>query len=128
MLSKSGLYLNDWVGEGIEGLMRDYSIDPQDLEGVNIILADYSYQDYEGNSFVLFEKAGKLYEVNGGHCSCYGLEGQWEPEEVLLEELLNRAKNGYFHGSHREELVEILTLIEKTGDIDAAVVAVSLLF
>ena len=22
----------------------------------------------------------KFYEVTGSHCSCYGLEGQWDPE------------------------------------------------
>lgn len=128
MLSNTGLYLNDWCQTKMDGLMGDYSISSKDLEGVNIILADYSYEDYSGNSFVLFEKAGKLYEVNGSHCSCYGLEDQWEPEEVVVKELLNRVQHGYFHSSHKEEIVEILTLIVKTGDIDSAVVAVSLLY
>jgi hypothetical protein len=34
---------------------------------------------------VIFEKDGKLWEVNGSHCSCYGLEGQWQPEETTWE-------------------------------------------
>lgn len=40
---------------------------------------------YDGDAWVLFEKDGQLYEVHGGHCSCYGLEGQWVPEAVVLK-------------------------------------------
>lgn len=54
-------------------------------EGINILFASYGEDNYSGNAFVLFEKDGKLYEVNGSHCSCYGLEGQFEPEETTLE-------------------------------------------
>ncbi|MCY9107253.1 hypothetical protein [Bacillus atrophaeus] len=45
---------------------------------------------------MLFEKDGELYEVNGSHCSCYGLEGQYSPEVVVLSELENRLVNGTF--------------------------------
>lgn len=37
-----------------------------------------------------------LYEVNGSHCSCYGLEGQWEEEETTVEALAYRLTNGTF--------------------------------
>lgn len=36
---------------------------------------------------VVYRRDGKLYEVHGNHCSCYGLEGQWEPEEATVESL-----------------------------------------
>ncbi len=52
---------------------------PTDKE---IIHATYETPSYEGYAFVLYEHDGKLYEVSGSHCSCYGLEGQWEPEET----------------------------------------------
>lgn len=61
-----------------------------------VLLASYTYEDYSGDAFVLFRKSDKLYEVNGGHCSCYGLEGQWEPEETNVEALRHRLDNGYF--------------------------------
>jgi len=72
----------------------------------NVLFAEYTYEDYEGYAFVLFEKDGKLYEVHGSHCSCYGLENQWEPEEVCLPELVNRVSNGkgvtdYYGGAIR---------------------------
>lgn len=63
---------------------------------------------------MLFEKDGKLYEVNGGHCSCYGLEGQWNPDDVMLEELENRLLNGTFgeddwsDNNFKEELCKFL--------------------
>lgn len=63
-------------------------------EGINILFASYGCANYEGDAFVLFEKEGKLFEVNGGHCSCYGLEGQFSPEETTLEALNHRLING----------------------------------
>mgnify|MGYP000732905910 CR=1 FL=1 len=60
---------------------------------VQFCYAFYSYEDYNGNAAVLYYRKStkKYYEVYGGHCSCYGLEGQWEgDEEIVAEELLNR--------------------------------------
>lgn len=76
------VYLHDWAD--IEGLMDDFNIGPEVLQGCEILLASYTYEDYNGDAFVLFRKDGKLFEVNGGHCSCYGLEGQWDPEETSI--------------------------------------------
>jgi hypothetical protein len=56
-----------------------------------ILFAWYDRADYSGAALVVFERDGKLYQVNGGHCSCYGLEGQWEPEETSAEVLGMRA-------------------------------------
>ncbi len=52
-----------------------------------ILFASYGGGSYDGDAFVLFEENGKLYEVHGSHCSCYGLEGQWKPEETSIEAL-----------------------------------------
>lgn len=50
----------------------------------NLILlyADYTYEDYSGDAYVLgYNKDKKqFFEVHGSHCSCYGLEGQWDEE------------------------------------------------
>lgn len=66
----------------------------KNYEGNNILFASYGTGNYSGEAFVLFEKDGKLYEVNASHCSCYGLEGQFEPEETTLEEIEFRLVNG----------------------------------
>lgn len=74
----------------IEDVIREYHAPADALTGANVLLAWYGYGDYDGSSFVLFEKDGKLFEVNGSHCSCNGLEDQWEPEETSWEALAIR--------------------------------------
>lgn len=63
-------------------------------DSAEILLAYYGYGSYCGASFVLYRDGGKLYEVNGSHCSCNGLEGQWEPEETTVAAL--KARNGFY--------------------------------
>ena len=81
-----------------------------------ILFASYGNDSYWGDAFVLFEKDGKLFEVNASHCSCFGLENQWEEEEVELKELEHRLINGTFGESYcfgnqfKEELKEFLGL------------------
>lgn len=59
-----------------------------------ILFASYGSENYSGDAFVLFAEKGKLYEVNGSHCSCYGLEGQWSPEKTSLKALKHRLEKG----------------------------------
>lgn len=82
------LTLNDWKESSIEDIYEDFAVTKEDVEGVEILLASYLYEDYEGDSIVLFKKDNQLYAVHGSHCSCFGLEGQWDPEETSLEALL----------------------------------------
>lgn len=64
----------------------------------NILFASYGTDNYSGDAWLMFEQDGKLFEVSASHCSCFGCEGQWEPSEIVLEELANRLKedNVYF--------------------------------
>jgi hypothetical protein len=80
---------------------------------INILFVSYSYMDYDGYAWVLFEKDGKLYEVNGSHSSWYGLEGQWEPEEVSLRELEHRLIKGTWgEDDFKTELCKFLGVIQ----------------
>jgi hypothetical protein len=91
------VYLADWSESGRKGLLDDfngYEGREDFLDGYEVLLAYYSYEEYTGEAFVLLRKDGKLYEVNGSHCSCYGLEGQWEPEETTVASLTHRLDNG----------------------------------
>lgn len=126
LLKQEPVFLNDWAESkkiGVIGdfediyitkdeyeaiecpmLNKDYWIEKKQemdeaikkYENIKILFASYRYSNYEGDAWVLFEEDGKLYEVNGGHCSFYGLEGQWEKEPVVLEELKNRLEKGTF--------------------------------
>lgn len=79
------------------------------LTDERIIYAEYETPSYEGYAFVLFEKDGKLYEVNGSHCSCNGLEGMWEPEETstkALREIINKGTKYAVTGSILEKTLD----------------------
>ena len=71
---------------GVNDVVKEFGIPdgkrPADEE---IVFASYATPDCSGYAFVVFEINGILYEVSGSHCSCYGLEGQWEPEETFWE-------------------------------------------
>ncbi len=103
--------LNDWVNsastdvfQAFEGVRWDSYKESEEVRlpieqrprfaGFEILLASYVYHDYDGCAFVLARKEGKLYEVNASHCSCYGLEDQWVPEETTSLALRHRMKEG----------------------------------
>ena len=78
-----------------QDVMGAFQVDENELKGAFILYANYDIDGYEGSAFVLFSRDGQLYEVHGSHCSCYGLEGQWEPEETTVDALVHCIKNGY---------------------------------
>jgi hypothetical protein len=70
------------------------AIESETWQSSNILFASYGTDNYSGDAFVLYENGGRLYEVNGSHCSCYGLEGKWKPEETTLEAISHRLTSG----------------------------------
>lgn len=86
--------MNDYTNVTCEEVAGWFSIDIEQLKKAKIVFAYYDHEDYEGSAFVLFKQGRKFYEVYGGHCSCYGLEGQWEPEETSVKELKLRMEKG----------------------------------
>ncbi len=74
-------------------VLNNFSEDLTTFKG-KILFAEYDTPPYEGYAQVLFYQDGKLYEVYGSHCSCYGLEGQWEPSEVVYAQLELYFKQG----------------------------------
>jgi hypothetical protein len=123
ILNQESIFLNDWSSKNgvisdFEENKYDYEKDEyvrtNDVDDVNILFASYGCANYSGDAWVLFEQNGELFEVNGNHCSCYGLEGQWNPEVVMLEELENRLVKGSFgednwsDNNFKEELCKFL--------------------
>jgi hypothetical protein len=102
--------MSEYIQEfkSIEDVIEQYYAPKDALDGAKVHLAWYGYGHYCGDSLVIFEKNGKLQEVNGSHCSCYGLEGQWEPEETSWEALKLRNICGDYDGSQ-----EAQALLEK---------------
>lgn len=87
----SQIYYGDWTSRS--DVEKDFEVE---LGGdIDILVASYEIDGYEGHAFVLFRQDGKLFEVNGSHCSCYGLEDQWAPEETSLAAILTRKQHTY---------------------------------
>lgn len=104
-----------WIEK--KGKMKG-ELEKEQWKAIDVMLASYARETCAGDAFVLFKKDGKLYEVNGRHCSCYGLEGQWEPEETTVESLLHRLDAGslgndnYAGNKFATELRAVLSEIE----------------
>jgi hypothetical protein len=107
------VYQGEWSTQ--EEMLADFKIGPEALQDARVLLAIYDVEGYEGTAFVLFLKTidgeDKLFEVNGSHCSCYGLgeedysggtKSQWQPEEVSLDALWTRIEKG--DGFYRDRI------------------------
>ena len=105
------MYLENFKNN--EDIVNNYEgTSAQDLKGAKVLLAWYGYGSYCGSSLVVYKKKGKLYEVNGSHCSCYGLEGQWSPEKTSWKALAIRDVSGEEEGSS-EAQKELQKLVKK---------------
>ena len=96
------IYRGDWNER--DDVFRDFAL--QDRFTIDIIFAYYSYEDYSGTAHVIgFDNEKNTYfEVHGSHCSCYGLEDQWDEERCTLEEL-KAMLNGRSDKSHNNNIL-----------------------
>lgn len=92
-----------------DDVFSSFNVPPSEQEGVRILVAWYKDEDYQGDAWVLFEKGGKLYEVNGSHCSCMGLENQWAPEEVSAAFLHEKVVPGLTYTTLPNEVKAAIT-------------------
>ncbi len=81
----------DW-----KSVQDEFSMDEPEPD--EVLVAAYEYEDYSGSADVFYRRGDKYYSVSAGHCSCYGLEGQWEPTEYTKDELVAALEKGqYYH-------------------------------
>lgn len=86
--------------EDVNDVCAQFSIDAKTLKGYRVVVAVYNSEGYEGDAFVLLKKGHEYFEANGSHCSCYGLEGQFDLENVPREALKKRFEDGrYLYGA-----------------------------
>lgn len=113
----SGIYLHCWDGGDEENVLSDFGMPLETLDGAEVLVASYDYENYEGTAYVLFRRDGKLYEVNASHCSCYGLSeagimggghSQWEPEETTVEAVMHRVEKGWLPLGVKEAIMDAL--------------------
>src|SRR5690606_34375688 len=80
-----GFENRDQIAREFSGLLFSWSKgEPMDLSYADIEIAVYDGDGYWGEVFILYRdnRDNEWYEVHASHCSCFGLEGQWEPEQV----------------------------------------------
>lgn len=86
--------------------------EPNVPKDIRILFAHYEHEGWgHGSAFVLFTQDGEFFEVNGSHCSCWGLAGCWSPEAVTIEALIHRLENGTFPsylGDSAQKLADML--------------------
>lgn len=98
-------------------VFNSFQVDEKDRHGKVIIFAAYDCPDYEGYATVVFIEKGKLYVVTGSHCSCNGLEDQWDPDEMPVVALKKLATGeDYFY--HHNEFKDLLEKLEYHGAFD----------
>lgn len=106
------VFINDWSESKLAGLLSDFRIKEEDING-EILFASYTYEDYSGAATVIFRRGETLYEVHGSHCSCYGLEDQWEPEETTIEALRKQCEpSSWDYDSDKEHKAALKALLD----------------
>lgn len=100
------LFLEDLAGymdEEVRGhIENSYEVSREEVDKYDILIAYESVGSYGCDSssyFLLKHKdSGVLYETFGSHCSCYGFEGQFQPEVTSIEYLRSDKFNFYNGG------------------------------
>lgn len=104
---------DDWAdvtGQFRDGAPRDEGPerDGAPVHAPRFVFAAYDTEDYEGTALVITSQDGKAYQVvQGSHCSCYGLEGQWEPSDHTVVEIEHMARQAGY-GPYRDHSRAIL--------------------
>lgn len=92
-------YYGEWKSREdiIQDFFCDYegSVREEDKEAAEnfprhdqiIFACNVAHSAYEESCVVLYVEGGKLFFNEASHCSCYGYENQWDPDEVTWFQL-----------------------------------------
>jgi hypothetical protein len=108
-----------------EEIASEFQIPLEEILKFNILVWSYKLGNYEGEAVLILQdkESGELFEVNGAHCSCFGLEGQFDLEPTNIEALQFRLENNPDYGleqnefehSFRNKLIAVLEELKKGG-------------
>lgn len=108
--------------EGYAAMRADF--DEKDIPPAgDVLFAFYSYENYSGYAFVLFQRGDDVFEVNGSHCSCNGLEGQWDPKPTTWAALSMRkmvSGQSEYYGMDEEALAALRALVAERASPEVA--------
>jgi hypothetical protein len=91
--------VRDHIGE-------EYEVNREVVDQYDILIAYESVGSWgcDSSSFFLLKnkETGQLFENHASHCSCYGFEEQFEPEETTVE-YLKSEHFGFYNGGYDED-------------------------
>lgn len=114
------LYLEDLSGlseeEVKKHIVSSYEVEQSEIDKYEILVAYESVGSWgcDSSSWILLKEksTGLLFETYGSHCSCYGFEEQFEPEETTVEYL--QSDKFYFScGGYDDNDEEIKRLVKE---------------
>jgi hypothetical protein len=77
----------DWF-KNRQDVAKEFEVELPD--SIDILVAAYGdphEYGYYGQAVVYYVENRQLFEVHASHCSCYGLESQWEPKPMTWQDL-----------------------------------------
>ncbi len=88
-------------------VVREFSIrDPNEQkEPDEVYYACYETPSYEGYAHVFFRRGRTYFWASGSHCSCHGLEDQWEPVSYEDKQLFIDCLKRHYSSKDWEEKV-----------------------
>lgn len=86
----------------------------KELESYSILIAYEHVGSWgcDSSSYFLMKKDDKYFEFSGDHCSCYGFEGQYDPEEATIE-YLNSDRFSFYCGGYDDNSDENEKLVRE---------------
>jgi len=109
LINQDPVFVGDFENES--QVFGSFEVSDKEKAEYKILFASYDTPSYDGYAWGLCIKKGTadLLEFSGSHCSCYGLEGQFTPEPVVLAELQQRLTKGTFgDDAYKKEAIEFL--------------------
>jgi len=86
-------------------------------EPEEVLLAEYDKNNYDGEATVVYRNGIEYAWVEANHCSCYELEGQWEPEfydfETLILATERRIKVEHYNKERIDRLTPLLSMLNQ---------------
>ena len=81
-----GPFSDNWSGRTWADIQDAFRSDEREPD--EVLIARYTSDSYDGLAIVLYRSGAEYRYVRGSHCSCFGLENQWDPETYTLETLI----------------------------------------
>lgn len=80
----------------------------EEKEPTEVFVAFYDHEAYgcDGDSEVYYRRGRKYYHNSGSHCSCHGLEDQWQPIEYGKRDFIGFLER--YSGKYSKEVLAML--------------------